>query len=110
MSRLVGLRPSGGTNGHGDLKALSDPSTGGHFHLDGQLDRLLDLLPEDASAGSKLRDFWANFAALDFRPLLCGRRWVRGDLAVLEQVRKRCITATYPFALALSLLLEGPHW
>merc|ERR1740129_852355 len=31
-------------------------------------------------------------------------------MAHLEEVRKRCLHGTYPFALALHLLVEDPAW
>lgn len=79
--------------------------------MDGQVHRLLDLLPADAGIGCRLRSFWATVASLDLRPLLHGRQWVRSDYATLDQVRKRLLVATHPFQLALCVLQhESGDW
>jgi len=75
--------------------------------LDGQPSRLLELLPESPGSGQKLRDFWATFTALDLRALQSSRKWSQDDKRDLEKARERCLVATYPFALALQLLLES---
>jgi len=79
------------------------------MQLDGRLDPLLHALPEGAGGGPKLREFWVGFAALELRPLASRRTWVQDDFRVLEEVRKRCVHSTYPFAIALQLLQEGWH-
>jgi len=78
--------------------------------LGDQLDRLLKMLPEDAGVGQTLRDFWGTFSSIDLRPMLSGRRWTRADFSILDQVRRRCLVATYPFALALRVLDDSPLW
>lgn len=71
--------------------------------------KLLDILP-DGAGGQQLHLFWTTFAALNLRPLQSGRKWTREDLKTFEQVRLRCLDFTYPFTVALALLLDGPAW
>merc|ERR1712192_283264 len=66
---------------------------------------LLDRLPQSAGGGAQVREFWATFSALDLHALSL-RKWNPDDLRNLEEARERCIVATYPFALALQLLVD----
>lgn len=108
VGKLVGRRRGTDVTGKLDkqLPGVAAQAAQLTVPLDARLDRLLELLPEGAGDGKKLRDFWAIFSALDLRPLLNRRKWNLADFEVLEKVRMRCIHATFPFAIALQLLLH----
>jgi len=77
--------------------------------LNGELHRMLQLLPEGFGSTHMLREFWAIFVAIDLQPFLTGKKFTQGDYKVLAEVRNRCIQATYPFAIALQLLEHNDH-
>jgi len=112
----VGSRRNSNTEASGNGKATepSGPAACLRIHLDGDLRRLLELLPETATgpvAGAKLQAFWGDFASIEFRPLLTlGRSWSHNDFSVLGKVRRRALSATHPFIFALKALSDQKLW
>jgi len=116
FGKLVGRRNFCGFNGLTDL--LGDPGqdqqeqTGKSqalVPLDGSLERLLELLPESGRGGRSLQDYWRTFGTLDLRSLLERKHWSLDDWRVLEEVRSRCMRATFPFCVA-EQLLQDSRW
>lgn len=105
VGRLVGRR---GCDVGLDEPTTPPPPHPGPKRRSVHLERVLEVLPEGA-AGQGLREFWLTFVDLDLRPLLERRGWTRADLTVLDQLRKRCLSAARPFVLATQLLHEGWH-
>merc|ERR1711939_1229877 len=73
-----------------------------------QLQNMLQKLPGHPGCGKELLAFWATFASFDFKPLLAEQKWNEKKVHDLEKIQQRCLEATYPFMLVLTLL--GDQW